>query len=135
MKKLPEFEDLVKMAKEDPEGLENLRKECIDEIINSANDEDQRRRLRGLQFKIDMEREKAKNPMAACIKLSQMMHDSFAKLRDLLKELQESSVNIRNGKITIEEAPAPRFEETPKPEPKIAEVIKINKRLREDFND
>ncbi len=100
---LPDFEVLSKMAKEDPKGLEELRLKVINSIIDSAPEHHQRK-LRGLQFKIDMEREKAKNPMAACIKISQMMHESFTQLRDALKDAQENhikqlrQINIRNKK-------------------------------------
>lgn len=128
MRKLPEFDDLVKMSKED---LEVLRKEYIEEIINSARTEDQKRRLRGLQFKIDMEREKAKNPMDACIKISKMMHDSFVELRDKLKELQSQTISIKNGKIVQDTLPV--LEETQEviEKPKSASVVSINKALRE----
>src|SRR5690606_39594129 len=43
-------------------------------------------KLRGLQFRVDMERRRAKSPMAACIAISAMMHDSFDQLRQALNE-------------------------------------------------
>ena len=66
---LPSFDELKKLAEENPEELENLRKEMVQKTIDSAP-EWQQRRLRGLQFQIDMEREKAKKPVNACIKIS-----------------------------------------------------------------
>lgn len=87
MAKLPEFEELAKLS---PDELEKVRQECVEEIIESARDEDQKRRLRGLQFTIDMERRKAKTPMAACIKLSAMMHESFLQLKDALNKVQDT---------------------------------------------
>ena len=57
---LPDFNTLVKMASEDPEGLEKLRREMAENLINQAP-KDTQRKLRGLQFKIDMERRRAKN--------------------------------------------------------------------------
>ena len=103
-KDLPEFEVLVKMAKEDPEGLEALRLKLVKSLIDEAP-EDQQRRLKGLQFKIDMEREKAKNPMAACVKISQMMHDSFTVLRDALKDAQENHIK-QLRQISLKSTPA-----------------------------
>jgi len=82
---LPEFEVLREMAENDPEGLERLRVELCDQLIQSAP-EAYRRKLRGLQFRVDMERRRAKNPMAACIAISAMMHDSFDQLRQALNE-------------------------------------------------
>lgn len=128
MKKLPEFDELVKMSKEE---LEILREEYIEEIINSASSEDQKRKLRGLQFKIDMERRKAKNPMAACVKISQMMHESFVELRNKLKELTDSNIPIKDGKIT----------EVPALEPEKKEsiinnnIVKINKNFKDTDSD
>lgn len=84
---LPEFEELVKLAKNNPEELERLRQKACDELIEQAPVEYQRK-LRGLQFKIDMERRRARTPMAACLKISEMMHDSFGRLRKALNDVQ-----------------------------------------------
>ncbi len=91
MKDLPEFDELMRLAKEDPEALERLRQEAIEDLISNAPEQHQRR-LRGLQFQVDMERQKAKNPMDSCIKISRLMHDSFSKLRDTLNEAQQTHV-------------------------------------------
>lgn len=82
---LPNFDKLLELAENDPAELERLRIELCERIIRDAP-EGYRRRLRGLQFRIDMERRKAKSPMAACIAISGMMHDSFDKLRHALNE-------------------------------------------------
>lgn len=82
---LPEFDQLREMAQKDPEGLERLRVQLCDQLIQSAP-EAYRRKLRGLQFRVDMERRRAKTPMAACIAISGMMHDSFDRLRQVLNE-------------------------------------------------
>ncbi|NIR25446.1 MAG: DUF3135 domain-containing protein, partial [Gammaproteobacteria bacterium] len=66
---LPEFDKLREMAEQDPEQLERLRVELCDRLIQDAP-EKYRRKLRGLQFRIDMERRRAKSPMAACIAIS-----------------------------------------------------------------
>lgn len=82
---LPEFDVLQEMAEKDPEGLEQLRRELCDQLIQNAPAA-YRRKLRGLQFRVDMERRRAKNPMSACIAISAMMHDSFDQLRHALNE-------------------------------------------------
>jgi len=82
---LPEFDKLREMAQNDPEALERLRVELCDQLIQEAP-EKYRRKLRGLQFRVDMERRRAKSPMAACIAISGMMHDSFDRLRQTLNE-------------------------------------------------
>lgn len=77
---LPSFDELVIMANEQPEQLEVLRQSLINEIIDQSRPQSQKR-LRGLQFQIDAQRSIAKTPLAACMKLSSMMMDSFEKLR------------------------------------------------------
>ena len=82
---LPSFDELMKLAQKDPEQLEVLRQSWVEEIISSAPEVFQRR-LRGLQFQIDMEREKASNPVSSCIKISQMMHNGLANLHEVITQ-------------------------------------------------
>lgn len=83
MTHMPNFETLVDMAQNNPDQLEKLRHDMSQKIIDAAPDRI-RRRLAGLQFQIDSQRKLAKNPMAACINISMMMHDSFDELRAAL---------------------------------------------------
>ncbi len=82
---LPSFDELMKLAQKDPEQLEVLRQSWVEEIISSAPEVFQRR-LRGLQFQIDMEREKASNPVSSCIRISQMMHNGLANLHEVITQ-------------------------------------------------
>lgn len=81
-----DFDEWVKLAQDDPEAFERRRKAEIEAVINAASQESQER-LRGLQWKIDMERAKASTPLAALVKIQGMMWDSFHKLNDKLQEL------------------------------------------------
>ncbi len=81
---LPDVDTLIAMAQEDPERLELLRRSMMAALIDSAPNEQIKKRLRGLRFKIDLERERAKTPLAACITLSEMMHESLAELHRAL---------------------------------------------------
>lgn len=76
----PDVDTLMRVAQDDPEGLESIRDTVIDALIESAPNEQIKRKLRGLCFKVDVERERAATPLAACIKLSQMMHNSLGEL-------------------------------------------------------
>ena len=78
--KLPAFDVLVDMARNDPQSLENLRRRLTNTVIQSASTDEQRRRLEGLQFRVDMERQRARSPLAATIKISEMMCHSLADL-------------------------------------------------------
>ena len=82
---LPDFDTMLVMAKHNPQGLEQLRQRLVSELIDNAAPA-QRRRLEGLQFQIDMERRRAANPLAACVKLSMMMRDSLVRLQQALSE-------------------------------------------------
>ena len=97
-KNLPEFEELAALAQNNPEALEALRKEHSDALIDSAPDKF-KRRLRGLQFQIDMEIRKAPNPMASCIRISQMMHESFGELRTALNSLPGNTTQLYQHEI------------------------------------
>ena len=84
----PDFDTLMKMAKNNPEQLEHLLREEVNEVIGSAS-EQHHHRLRGLQFQVDAQRIIAKNPMDSCIRISQMMHQSLGELHTTLNEFSE----------------------------------------------
>ena len=79
MSDLPDFDTLMKLHQQDPEALERLRQKLTDELFEHASD-DTRRRLAGLQFRINMELRRAGNPTARCVKLSGMMQEAFDEL-------------------------------------------------------
>lgn len=89
-KDLPNFDILLDMAKNNPDALERLRIDLCEQVIHDAP-ESSRRKLRGLQFRIDMERRKAKSAMSACINISGMMHESFERLRESLNQATGSA--------------------------------------------
>ena len=78
--RLPEFDVLVEMARNDPDRLEAMRKDLVQQVIDSSSSEDMRRRLAGVQFRVDAERSRAGTPLAACIRISEMMCQSLAEL-------------------------------------------------------
>ncbi|TQV66131.1 DUF3135 domain-containing protein [Exilibacterium tricleocarpae] len=86
--RLPAFDVLVNLAKRDPEALERLRRKEIESVITNAPPHLQRR-LRGLQFQIDSQIQIHASPLGACIKISEMMHESFTHLRCVLNELTD----------------------------------------------
>jgi hypothetical protein len=80
---LPSFERLREMAIQDPDALERLRQEYVKVAIDAAPSE-YRSRLEGLQFQIDGQRRLAKSPMASCINISKMMHESLHQLKGFI---------------------------------------------------
>ena len=86
-----DFEHWAELARKDPEAFEALRMEAINEVIEQAPPHI-RQRLRGLQFKVDMERRRCRTPLAACIRLSGMMMDAlYDQLLPALRQLDGSS--------------------------------------------
>ncbi|MEM7077892.1 MAG: DUF3135 domain-containing protein [Pseudomonadota bacterium] len=79
-RRLPDFDVLVDMARNRPEELEELRAELTSSIIDDAANETIRRRLEGLQFRVDLERRRAGSALAATIRISEMMAHSLADL-------------------------------------------------------
>jgi Protein of unknown function (DUF3135) len=71
-----DFDEWSRLAKIDPTAFEARRLALIEEYLRRFPPLDQRR-LRGLQFRIDMERRRARTPMAACLRLSSMMWESL----------------------------------------------------------
>lgn len=99
--RLPAFDVMLDLARNDPDQLEALRKQLTSEVINGATGEARKRRLEGLQFRVDMERRRAATPLAATIRISEMMAKSLAELhRSLitpLEERNEARVSINAG--------------------------------------
>jgi len=68
------FYVLVKSCKNGPERFEQERKDAIEAVITSAPEHLQKR-LRGIQWRVDIERSRASNPLSSAIRLNKMMMD------------------------------------------------------------
>jgi hypothetical protein len=102
---LPNFEYLSKLAAENPDKLEALRAEHIEQVIENAPQQ-YRRRLRGLQFQVDCERRKHNTPLASCIAISSMMYDSLHKLNAVLTDSEAADTNAGTQSADILSFPA-----------------------------
>lgn len=87
---LPSHEVLVRLAREDPEALETLRRELIDSYIGSAPERMQLR-LRQLQFRIDGIRITSRSPLAANRKIHALMQEFLVRLKDKLQQVGDLS--------------------------------------------
>ena len=105
---LPAFDVLVDMARNDPQRLEKLRRSLTDSVIASADTEQQRKRLAGLQFRVDLERERARSPLAATIKISEMMAQSLAALhRSMVTPLTTETQQVPSRSAQVLAFPGP----------------------------
>jgi len=107
-----DFQEWASLAKDDPDAFERKRREAIEAFI-ARTPEAEQQRLRGLQFRIDMERQRASNPLSACIRINKMMMDQFTTLRGALDELKSEVEGHR--------------ESYPRPAPVSAEVLRFPK--------
>jgi hypothetical protein len=85
-----DFSYWMDLALNDPEEFESKRMETIYRAIENAPEE-ARMRLKRLQWRVDMARERSASPMAATLEISRMMWDSFHTLRDRYQELLNST--------------------------------------------
>ncbi len=83
-----DFEYWRNLAATDASAFETARRQAIDDLIEAAPGERQRRRMKGLQWRIDCIREASPNPMDACLKLSDMMWESLLGEDGLLDRLR-----------------------------------------------
>lgn len=58
---MPDFDTLMTLAKRDPAGFDVLKQDMTRALIERAPAEHQKR-LRGIQFQVDMEARRAKEP-------------------------------------------------------------------------
>ncbi|KGJ89597.1 DUF3135 domain-containing protein [Colwellia psychrerythraea] len=86
---LPDYDTLRDLAENSPDKLESILRKNIEAIIEKTSG-NHRRRLQGLQFQIDAQRQLAKNPVDSCIRISRMMHESFLELNRALTNFNNS---------------------------------------------
>ena len=83
--RLPSFDQMLKLARTDPGRLETLRRTLTQQVIDSAASPDSARKLRGLQFRVDTEINRARSPLDAALRVSNLMCRSLARLRHAIE--------------------------------------------------
>jgi len=82
-----DFSEWSDLAAKDPKAFEKRREQTIEAAIQSMPGAKQQR-IRALQWRIDQERKRSKSPMAACIRLSDMMWENLIGENGLLDNLR-----------------------------------------------
>jgi len=85
---LPSYTFLAQLAREDPEAYEALRRELIEDLVESAP-EHLKPRLRGLQFRIDAIRRLSPSALASTRKVFALMWESFLRLDEEVSGLRD----------------------------------------------
>jgi len=95
---LPDFDTLKELAANEPSRLDAILEQQIEQLMARASP-DQQRRLRGLQFKIDVQRQLAKNNLDSCIRIANMMRESFYLMRsEMIQFREEGELSCENGR-------------------------------------
>jgi len=79
-----DFEKMMVLARDNPEEFERQRIMLLDGLIQSRPDI---KWANAFQSHIDMERIKAKTPLACCLRLYSMMWESFLNLDEQMQRL------------------------------------------------
>lgn len=82
-----DFDEWRELAASDPDAFEARRAAVLEQVILRVPGP-RRKRLRGLQWRIDQVRQRSTNPISACIKLNGMMMDTLLGEGGLLSRLE-----------------------------------------------
>lgn len=83
-----DFDRWAELARSDPLAFELQRKFFIEAVISSAHGRN-RQKLRQIQWKLDRIRDTSATPMAACLRMQEMLWDSVLGDDGLLARLQQ----------------------------------------------
>lgn len=108
-----DFDHWSDLASSNPEAFEAHRNRLIEDAIRNAPAHRQHR-LRCLQWRLDQVRSRAHTPLAACIRMSEMMWDALAGeggLRDTLGLLADpdAAVPVRQDAVILSFDPGRRL--------------------------
>lgn len=94
-----DFEFWSRLAKEDPEQFEVMRREVVGGVIDSAPDR-LHEKLYSLQWRVNVERDRSSTPLSACLKISKMMWDAvYAERGGMLSVLHHFPVDEEKAKV------------------------------------
>lgn len=105
-----DHELLARLARDDPPAFERMRSKLIADFIDSAPEEC-RRRLRGLQFRVDCLRRIAHTPLAALVKIQALMWESFLEME---RELQRFVQCLHGDAVSSQATQRPETDSSPR---------------------
>lgn len=99
-----DFETWLDLARNDPARFETLRSRMLDDCIARSSTAHQER-LRRLQWRIDRIRDRASNPLAACVQISDLMWDTFNRLGAAYRQLERPAATAPKLRPGLENTP------------------------------
>jgi len=100
MNTMEDWELWARLAQEDPERFERERAAAIDKCINSQTSLKMRKRCRQLQWKIDAIRQISPTPLDSCLRIYDMLMDSFYGPKGLvvaMRQLGETNTRLQQA--------------------------------------
>jgi len=85
-----DFKEWAELSKKDPELFEQRRKQVIGEFIDQCR-ENNKKRIAGLQWRIEQERRLSSSSMGTCIRLYNMMWEQVLGDNGMLENLKTLS--------------------------------------------
>ena len=83
---LPSHEELSQLARDDPQAYETLRRALVENFIDNAPDK-YKKRLRGIQFRVDHQRQLSHTALGSTVRIYKLMWGSFLCLNRTWQEL------------------------------------------------
>ena len=83
------YERLNKLRQEDPEAVEREAKNILNEFFDSIEDDEKRLHLQQMQFRIDGELRKYKDPVARMNKMVELFWIGFKEFQKSVNQLDE----------------------------------------------
>lgn len=93
------FEQLAKIAQDDPAQFEKIREEIIQSEIERISNgvEEKKNQMERIQFRVDMACRKVKSPLVRCEIVTKMMYEKFFHLNDLLQNFSGANPSSRTS--------------------------------------
>jgi len=93
-----DFDEWKSLAELDPVAFENKRRAAIETLLGTTPTKN-RPRLRGLQWRVDMERQRSRNPMQSFLRIYSMMWDSVCGENGLLQACGPAAVAKKESPV------------------------------------
>lgn len=95
-----DFDEWARLARADPTTFNHRRREAVEEIIRAAPAE-RRPRLRSLQWRLDRLRQTASSPLSACVRIYDLMWESFSGEHGLAASLADPYRRTRRPRCPV----------------------------------
>lgn len=89
-----DFAAWAQLARADPAAFEAARRAAVEQAIAIGDDPDH---LRRMQWRLDAERQRARTPMKACLRISAMMWETFFEFQAALNRAVGYPVDLVSG--------------------------------------